>query len=561
MPIKTKILRRIVTGIMLCGLTSIYAQNLDSLLQRISEIKDDTLKATLLDKYSRSAFEQAEYEKGLKMCLDAAKIHRKEKNKSKEAQSLIHAASALVRMRQYDEGIRYLKTALDLKTEVGDKAGEALVYCNLSATYFDQKKYRETIEYGNKALSMLDFIGDKRLIGICKGNIGNAYLKTEQFRMAEKELNGAVKVLGEIKDTATMLYVLTNLGDLNLAEKKYDEAIKAYKNVYAIQLRYDDKYLEGLVYEGLYKCYKESKDYGNALDNLEKVYDMEQKMYDAELNGRIAQEKENYEANKREQDIVLLKAENEKSRLNTIIALLSGLFLITVLIGLLLMNRNRKRRQLLEIEKNKAVFEQQALRAQMNPHFIFNSLNSIQNYILNNETQVAYDYLAKFSRLIRQVLMNSQQNDITLKDELELLRIYVDLEHRRFKNRFDYKINCEDNIPLDIKLPVMLIQPFVENAIWHGIMNLDKSVKGFLKIEFSFKNDILKITVEDNGIGREAAEKRRVDNEYKSIGMMFTRKRMELLKTTGKPDARIEIIDLKENGAAKGTRVEIILPI
>lgn len=158
--------------------------------------------------------------------------------------------------------------------------------------------------------------------------------------------------------------------------------------------------------------------------------------------------------------------------------------------------------------------------------------------------------------------MNSERNEITVKDELDLLNIYVDLEHRRFKKRFEYTISCADNVPSDFKLPVMLVQPFVENAIWHGIMNMNKTEQGQLTVNFLLEKNYLKIRIEDNGVGREAAGKRKPDNEYKSVGMMFTQKRLDLFKIAGGKEARIDVIDLKDaSGNAKGTKVEIYLPI
>jgi len=324
------------------------------------------------------------------------------------------------------------------------------------------------------------------------------------------------------------------------------------------------------VYINLAKAFRGMKDLKSENIFLNKYVLFNDSVFTKEKSKEVSELQIKYETEKKEKEIALLKEKEstskslaDKRKLYAVIALISSLFLLALLLLFIVRSRSKKKQQELELAKNKAEFEQQALRAQMNPHFIFNALNSIQSYILNNETQFAYDYLAKFSRLIRQVLMNSQRDDITLKDELDLLNIYIDLEHRRFKNRFEYTIDCPDNIPTaEIKIPVMLIQPFVENAIWHGIINLDKGIMGNLSIRFSFENNLLKIAVEDNGVGREAAAVKKVDNEYKSIGMMFTQKRLELLKAAGKQNARIEIIDLKEkNGKVKGTRVEIYLPV
>lgn len=209
-----------------------------------------------------------------------------------------------------------------------------------------------------------------------------------------------------------------------------------------------------------------------------------------------------------------------------------------------------------------AEYQMSAIRAQMNPHFIFNAINSIQHYILSNETQYAYDYLARFSKLIRQVLANSRHSTISIEKELELLELYIDLEQRRFKNRFEYEIRYADSLPIEeIKIPVMLIQPFVENAIWHGIMNLENQRMGKLSIELELQGEVLRIAITDNGVGRKRAAELSSRSKHESMGMMLTQQRMELMKAMSKEDARIVITDLEENGNPTGTRVELFLPV
>jgi hypothetical protein len=220
-----------------------------------------------------------------------------------------------------------------------------------------------------------------------------------------------------------------------------------------------------------------------------------------------------------------------------------------------------------EAEKTKlnkliAEYQMSAIRAQMNPHFIFNAINSIQNYVLNNDTQYAYDYLTKFSKLIRKILDNSRHSTISLEKELDMLELYIQLEQRRFKNRFAYKIIIDKTIPVEeIKIPVMLIQPFVENAIWHGIMNMDTTSEGLLLVSMALHNEELKITIEDNGVGRKRSMEFKKHNSHESIGMLLSEKRLEILQTLGHKDSKIIVTDLyTEHSRASGTRVELFLP-
>jgi LytS/YehU family sensor histidine kinase len=176
--------------------------------------------------------------------------------------------------------------------------------------------------------------------------------------------------------------------------------------------------------------------------------------------------------------------------------------------------------------------EMQALRAQMNPHFIFNCLSSINHFILKNESEMASDYLTKFSRLIRMVLNNSKNPLINLEEELEMLRLYMDLERLRFNNTFDYSINFYNHFDISsIFIPPLLLQPFAENAIWHGLMN--KKEQGLMEVAFELDNGMLNCYIIDNGIGRKNAEtlKSKSAEKQKSMGMQITAERLALFNS------------------------------
>lgn len=243
-----------------------------------------------------------------------------------------------------------------------------------------------------------------------------------------------------------------------------------------------------------------------------------------------------------------------------VIATLGALYLLARL------RTNAIRRKLAaksEEEQRMSELRLSALRAQMNPHFIFNAINSIQHYILNNDSDKAYGYLAKFSKLIRLVLDQSQSKTITLKQELEILGLYLELE----KLRFEKPITVTLNVPTDIdqsgiRLPGMLIQPYVENAIWHGLLPLtDRG--GDLTISITEEDDDnLLIVIEDNGVGRDAAGTSQKDPERRSYGMLITRERLKLMGRSDFNINRVAIIDLiDENGQPSGTRVEITISL
>lgn len=219
----------------------------------------------------------------------------------------------------------------------------------------------------------------------------------------------------------------------------------------------------------------------------------------------------------------------------------------------------------IEYQRNLGSYYLMALRYQMNPHFIFNCLNSIKLYIAQNNTATAADYLTKFSKLIRLVMENSAKGKILLSSELDMLRLYIDLEAMRFKEKLQYQIHLEKNVEPDyIELPPLLFQPYVENAIWHGLMPKEEGGRILVDVAFNSDTSILKISITDNGIGRIKSTELKSGEALKkqSYGMKVTSDRIALINQVYKSGASVIIDDLKdENNNPLGTKVIIQIPI
>ena len=220
--------------------------------------------------------------------------------------------------------------------------------------------------------------------------------------------------------------------------------------------------------------------------------------------------------------------------------------------------------ELVLTKQRQAAIEMKALRAQMNPHFIFNSLNSINKYILKSDNINASRYLTRFAKLIRLILDNSNNREIALSDELEALRLYIEMELLRFATRFVYTIEVDENVCADsIQVPPLIIQPYVENAIWHGLLH--KESGGILSISVRKTEAAMLIcTIEDNGIGRARAKalKSKSATTNKSMGITLTEERIVMLNHFTSLNASVEIIDLEnEQGEAAGTKVILSLPV
>lgn len=238
-----------------------------------------------------------------------------------------------------------------------------------------------------------------------------------------------------------------------------------------------------------------------------------------------------------------------------------SLFILSIIAAVILIIRWRSRR-IRAIEKQKSEIQRllsdsrlQAVRAQMNPHFLFNAINSIQKFILENNSEEAYHYLTRFSRFIRMILEYSKENFITLEHELEILKLYLELEQLRFENKFEYTIHIDPELDkTQYQLPTMLLQPILENAIWHGIMPLKGKRNGIISIEFSKTQEGSEIIIRDNGVGRDYHVEKTAVAGKKSLGLKLIQERLLLVY----PEAQISMHD-EHVKFESGTRVNIVI--
>ena len=233
-----------------------------------------------------------------------------------------------------------------------------------------------------------------------------------------------------------------------------------------------------------------------------------------------------------------------------------------VLFRIYTVKREQKKEFERKVEMSK--IELKALRSQMNPHFVFNSLNSIQHYIINNKSDEAFKYLSKFARLIRMILNYSDKPTVTVGEDLETLTLYIELEKMRFEDKFDYTIQVDDSVEQDYDImPPMLMQPYVENAILHGLN--PKPEKGQLSIRLRSENNFLICTISDNGIGREKSSEIKHGTQgknHRSLGMRITEERLKILNEINASHLSVVVTDMKTpDGIPAGTKVELFIPL
>lgn len=249
----------------------------------------------------------------------------------------------------------------------------------------------------------------------------------------------------------------------------------------------------------------------------------------------------------------------------TVLKYLLILVLIALFSFLIVYNRRKKLKREEEkfIQKSKmSEMEMKVIKAQMNPHFIFNSLNTIQQFVIANQNDKAQFYLAKFSKLIRKLLESNVKDSITIEDEVDILTKYLEIEALRFNNVFTYQIEVDRKADISqTSIPHMMVQPFVENAIWHGL--LPKSGEKHIQIHFTYLgNKTISCVIEDNGVGRKKTTTQPIVQKSSSLAISFIRQRLELMSKIKNVNLTLEVIDkVDDSNNSLGTKIIIILPI
>jgi|WetSurMetagenome_2_1015567.scaffolds.fasta_scaffold01311_6 tetratricopeptide (TPR) repeat protein len=425
--------------------------------------------------------------------------------------------------RDFKKADSLLRISLEISQKTKDTTLTMMSLANLGWNFYREKKYASAIKEYNQSLHYSIAAKAHSNSANELGNLGTIY---RDMGLTELSLKYYAKALEEAKldnNFSSVFWVYLDMSDMYLQKR---DTSKAFKN-YVIYKKYNDLYLKKSNTQGL-------------------------------ANAKIRYEAENHN---KELQLLSLRVSNQR----LLIYGYTGLFVLCLAIGILLFSRakiNAKRR-ISEMNHKIAEVTQANLRQQMNPHFIFNTLNSIQYYMYQHDKLATNNYLTKFSSLMRKVLENSQNTSIPLRDELEALVLYLELEKIRFKDKFDYEIKIDEEIDtLLYKIPTMLIQPYVENSISHGLMPCEG--KGLVRINLKLEREFILCTIEDNGIGRDAAQeiKQKKENNHNSLGTQIVTSRLDLVNALYGTSLKTIYTDLKNvDGKPEGTRVEIQIPI
>ena len=565
---------------------------------KIMEIINDSLQmGTVLNNIAMFYKDAGEISASLEFHQKSLLVRERMNDYEAISSSMANIALIYSEQGKKDSAFIILEKCLDIFEKTGFKKGIAVAYYGFGNAIGDPKR---SIDYYFKSLAIYEEIGYKEEIAISLSKIGNAYSEMDRNREALKFHEKSLAINTEIQKKDGIATALNDIGRIYEEHGNLTGAINQYSRSLVLKKEIGQKQGIAQALNSLGNIYCRLKDYqkaerfslealevsralgypgliSNASDVLSRVYaetgryreahgmhvlfkQMDDSVNFSEATKAVASLSAKFEFDKREalvraaheQKEAVSKKEIEKQKLVrnyttggfTLLLAGTGVFAF-------MFNQRRKSRFMHQVSE----VEMKALRAQMNPHFIFNSLNSINRYMQAKDTGTASDYLTRFAKVMRMILENSQYPEVPLQDDLKALELYMQLEVLRMDNRFSYEVKVDDDIDPEItRVPPLILQPFVENAIWHGFSG--KTDPGKIVIRAYKENNMLKCVVEDNGIGREkSAATKQPEKNKRSLGMKITRARIDIINQIKKSNAAVELVDLEQ-----GMRVIVTLP-
>ena len=395
----------------------------------------------------------------------------------------------------------------------------AIIYNNIGDCYYNLQKYNQSIAYIEKSLKLSEEIGAKHIIASDLNLLGRSYYQLKSYTKAKNYLQQSIDLAKEIGFLISIKY---SSETLSWVEKELGN----YQAAYEAQV-----------------LFKEISD----------------SLFNEEKSKQIASLEIQYETEKKEQEIATLNQQTQIQELElnryTLLMTILGISLVVLVLGGVVAYLIIRQRQL-NLQQQAQNMEQKMLRAQMNPHFIFNAMAAIQDFMLQNNSKQAASYLSKFSKLIRQILENSRSDYIRLEQEISMLENYLSLQNLRKQKPFIYQIEVAENLDEEeIAIPPMFAQPFIENAIEHGLA--DSMEEGVIKINFELLNDYVLLSIQNNGIGIEKAThvKKLNPKKHESLATKITQERIAIFRHSIKKDIAFDIQNLTQ-----GTKIMFRLP-
>lgn len=471
-------------------------------------------------------------------------------------------------LEDWDNTLAYAQKSLAIKLQLKDTLGLAKTYNNIANAYYYQKQDSIAAVYFRRSLAYRILANDSVGIASISNDLGNLMMEQKQYDSALHYLWLSLPYFEQHKESAFWSYCLNliSLGHTYLKMGNVQEAAKMMKECPTCETEIEDFAFKKNLYSLKYVYYKRVGRFANALTYLELMQQAADSLFQESKNfenQRIAirydfdkkavQDSLNYQLRLTEQQKTTAEY---KSRMYLLAV---GVLLIAGIAGFFYSRSNINRKKQLIAQQQTQLAEGKALRAQMNPHFIFNCLNTIDSFVLQNKQLDASRLIQRFSKLSRRILEHTSENFITVQQELETLNIYLQIEQVRKNNQFTFSIDANADT-LKYLIPPMLLQPFVENAVLHGMKGMQDG-KGYIRIKTVCDQKYVYFEIEDNGIGRcKAMELKQAQIEtHRSMSMEITMQRLETLHGHKQKEEYIRFTDFVP--PQQGTMVEIVIPL
>ena len=505
-----------------------------------------------------------------------------------------------LKLTNYDQALNYYNQTLALRLSATEKAERQL---DISEVYFQKGDYAQALAQVEE-IKVTEKTGGEVLLGKIQNQKAKIYARTnnvDQANMLYKSSQQNMRAAGNAapaKEEEALKNTKEEISEVLREQKRYDEDISLRNQSIDFNLEANNldeaskdkiQLSKSLAAKGetseaiqqlkeaaiLADSVSNPKEQAAAFLNLATLYEKNGRINDAlktyqKYSEAVSRTEQQSEINQQQKAELIRKQKEIETLSNEVVSgqreeqtllqqqqlVIYGLLalIVIILITSYFIYKNaqasKRANQLLALK---------SLRGQMNPHFIFNALNSVNQFISQNDERSANKYLSEFSKLMRLVLENSQEDFISLQKEEEIISLYVKLEHYRFRDKFEYTIAIDEELNKDtIQLPPMLIQPYIENAVWHGLRY--KEDKGKLSLSFERHNGSMQVIITDDGIGRKKSAQLKTDNQKKhnSTGLKNIEERLQILNTVYKTNYKVTIEDLV---ADSGTRVVISIPV
>jgi tetratricopeptide (TPR) repeat protein len=491
-------------------------------LSLAEEVGDSAIISSAINSIGNVNYNLGRYVSSIEYFHRSMAMSEAQNNKLGLAINHNNLGESLLKLGKVDSALSHFLTSLDYNYQINSMVGQSICFNSIGGVYIELNRPHKALEYLQKALHINEDLGDLMQVSISHSKIGETYMDMNELDEAEKHLKKGVEVARRIG----ILYQI-------------EEGSRLLSELYEKRGNYN----EALTY------FRTAASYRDSIINAKNIHHL------ATQEAIFESERQREQIDQLNQETIRQKAMLDRQRFYLITALI---LVVTISFAIVMIVRQLQLRSRYKNVRH----QQRLLRSQMNPHFIFNALSGIQVYILEHDIEKSSRFLTDFARLMRQVLRSSTHDYISLKEETEILGYYLELQRLRFSESFEYQLYIDESLQTEkIMVPPMLTQPFIENAIEHGIKPVGND--GQVQVYFKKDKNRVVVEVEDNGIGidasKEASEK---EKGHESMAIKITRERLDMLRRDSGGRTELSIMDKKQiNPFDRGTVVRIVIPL